>query len=139
MPRQPTAATEFRRGLNAFNVMVGVVSSAALGVGTLGATAIGAVPDLLGLGAGPQALAAALGLFVLITALHTAAHTYLGWRFDRGIRAADAGEHRRAVRLLTPVEGRGMSHYDPDGAARRALDVSRRQTTGELRAPAGSD
>jgi hypothetical protein len=125
MPRQPTAATEFRRGLNAYNAMVGGVSAAALGAGTLLATATGAVPDLLGRGAAPQALVAALGLFVLITAIHTAAHTYLGWRFDRGIRAADAGQHRRAVRLLTPVKGRGMSHYDPDGAARCALDASR--------------
>jgi hypothetical protein len=80
---------------------------------------------VLGLGAVAQALGAALALFVTITGIHTAAHTYFGWRFDRGLRAATAGEHRRAVRLLAPVERQGMSHYDPDGSARRALSASR--------------
>src|SRR6266545_100602 len=81
----PSATSELRRSLNAYNLRVGAPSAAALGVATLLAT-----------------------------------HLF-GWRFDRGLRAATAGEHRHAVRLLAPVERPGMSHYDPDGSARRAL------------------
>jgi len=47
--------------------MVGAVVAVALGVATL---------------------IAALGLFVIITGMPTATHTYFGWRFARGIRAA---------------------------------------------------
>ena len=125
MPGQPTAATEFRRGLDAYNLMVGALSSAALGVVTLLGTATGVAPDVLGRGAPLQALAAALALFVVITSMHTAAHTYFGWRFDRGIRAAATGNHARALRLLAPVDRPGMSHYDPEGNARGALASSR--------------
>jgi hypothetical protein len=121
----PRATSELRRGLNAYNLRVGALSATALGVVMLAATVTGTVPDVLGLGAGAQALGAALALFVTITGIHTAAHTYFGWRFDRGLRAATAGEHRRAVRLLAPVERPGMSHYDSDGSARRALGASR--------------
>jgi hypothetical protein len=125
MPGQPTAASEFRRGLDAYNLMVGALSSTALGAATLFATAAGLAPDIVGHGAAPQALAVALTLFVTITALHTAAHTYFGWRFARGIRAAAAGHHPRAVRLLKPVERPGMTHYDPDSHARHTLAASR--------------
>ena len=125
MPNQPTAASELRRGLNRYNLVVGLASAVALGVAVLLATATGLIPDVLGRGAAPQAFVAALGLFVLITAIHTGAHTYLGWRFDRGIRAATAGDHRRAVRLLTPAGRPGLDHYDPDGTARRTLQSSR--------------
>jgi hypothetical protein len=121
----PRATSELRRGLNAYNLRVGALSATALGVAMLAATVTGTVPDVLGLGAVAQALGAALALFVMMTGIHTAAHTYFGWRFDRGLRAATAGEHRRAVRLLAPVERQGMSHYDPDGSARRALGASR--------------
>ena len=121
----PRATSELRRGLNAYNLRVGALSATALGVVMLAATLTGTVPDVLGLGAGAQTLGAALAFFVAITGIHTAAHTYFGWRFDRGLRAATAGEHRRAVRLLAPVERQGMSHYDPDGSARRALCASR--------------
>ena len=130
MPGQPTAATEFRRGLDAYNLKVGALASVALGAATWLAAAAGAAPDLLGKGAGPQALVAALALFVLITGLHTAAHTYFGWRFERGLRATAAGDHRRAVRLLAAVERSGMSHYDPDGSVRRALDACRAALAG---------
>jgi hypothetical protein len=51
--------------------------------------------------------------------------TYFGWRFDRGIRAAEADDHRRALRRLGPVERHGMSHYDPEVQARTALAASR--------------
>lgn len=121
----PTASSEFRRGLNPYNLMVGAVAALALGVATLVATLAGLAPDLFLLGAGTQAAAAALGLFVIITGMHTATHTYFGWRFARGIRAAGAGEHARAARLLAPVERPGMSHYDPGGYAQKMLDASR--------------
>jgi hypothetical protein len=133
----PTAASEFRRGLNPYNLMVGAVSALALGAATFVATLSGVAPDVLARGAALLALLAALGLFVIITAMHTATHTYFGWRFARGIRAAGAGEHRRAARLLAPVERRGMSHYDPGGHARRILGGLERapQTPQTLGAP----
>jgi hypothetical protein len=121
----PSATSELRRSLNAYNLRVGGLSAAATGVATLLATLTGTIPDVFGLGSVAQALGAALALFVMITGMHTAAHTYFGWRFDRGLHAATAGEHRHAVRLLAPVERPGMSHYDPDGSARRALGASR--------------
>ena len=121
----PTAASELRRGLNSYNLMVGAVAAVALGVATLAATLAGVLPDLFLLGAGRQASAAALGLFVIITGMHTATHTYFGWRFARGIRAAGAGEHARAARLLAPVERPGMRHYDPGGYAQTMLHASR--------------
>ena len=121
----PTASSEFRRGLNPNNLMVGAVAAGALGASLLVATLAGALPDLVLLGAGRQALVAALGLFVIITGVHTATHTYFGWRFARGIRAATAGQHRSAARLLAPVERPGMSHYDPGGYAQKTLDASR--------------
>jgi len=105
--------------------MVGAIAAVALGAATLGATRAGVLPDLFLLGAGRQALGAALGLFVIITGMHTATHTYFGWRFARGIRAAGAGQHAQAARLLAPVERPGMSHYDACGHARRMLDTSR--------------
>ena len=85
----PTASSEFRRGLDPCNPMIG---------------------------AGRQALVAALGLFVIITGMHMATHTYFGWRFARGIRAAAAGQHGSAARLLAPVERPGMSHRAGLGA-----------------------
>ena len=121
----PTASSEFRRGLDRYNLMVGAVAALALGAATLASTWVGVLPDLFLLGPGRQSLAAALGLFVIITGMHTATHTYFGWRFARGIRAAGAGEHARAARLLAPVERPGMSHYDPGGDAQRMLDASR--------------
>ena len=125
MPMGPTAASEFRRGLDPYNLMVGAVGALGLGALTLVATHAGVAPDLLERGARTQALAAALGLFGIITGMHTATHTYFGWRFARGIRAAGAGEHVRAVRLLAPVERRGLSHYDPGGHAQRTLEAAR--------------
>ena len=121
----PTASSEFRRGLNPYNLMVGAVAAVALGAATLVTTRAGVIPDLFLLGAWKQALGAALGLFVIITGMHTATHTYFGWRFARGIRAAAAGEHARAARLLAPVERPGMTHYDPGGYAQKMLDASR--------------
>jgi len=121
----PTASSEFRRGLDRYNLMVGAVAALALGAATLAATWVGVLPDVFLLGPGRQSLAAALGLFVIITGMHTATHTYFGWRFARGIRAAGAGEHARAARLLAPVERPGMSHYDPGGDAQTMLHLSR--------------
>ena len=121
----PTAASEFRRGLEPYNLMVGALAGLGLGLATLLATQARLVPDLLVLGAWRQAVIAAAGLFVIITAMHTATHTYFGWRFARGIRAVDAGEPARAARLLAPVARPGMSHYDPGGYARRMLEQTR--------------
>lgn len=121
----PTASSEFRRGLDPYNLMVGAVAALALGAAALVGSLAGIVPDLFLFGAGRQALGAALGLFVIITGMHTATHTYFGWRFARGIRAAGAGQHAQAARLLAPVERPGMGHYDPGGYAKRMLDSSR--------------
>src|SRR5688572_19998486 len=117
MPGRPTAASELRRGFDAYNLTVGVLAATALGAATLVATATGAAPDIIGRGAPLQALAAALILFATITALHTATHTYFGWRFSRGIQAAESGHPELAIRLLEPVTRRGMTHYDPEGHA----------------------
>ena len=125
MPIGPTAASEFRRGLNPYNLMVGALSALAAGLGALLATRFGGAPDVLGYGALFQAIVVVVALFVVITGLHTATHTYFGWRFARGIHAAEAGDHARAARLLAPVERRGMTHYDPGGHAQRTLKTSR--------------
>ena len=102
----PTASSELRRGLNRHNLMVGAAAALALGAATLAATGAGVLPDLFLLGPGRQSLAAALGLFVIITGMHTATHTYFGWRFARGIRAAGAGEHARAPACWRPSSAR---------------------------------
>ena len=125
MPPGPTSGSEFRRGLDTYNLLVGAVAATSLGAATLVATLTGVAPDLTGRGAGAQALMVALGLFVIITGMHTATHTYFGWRFARGIRAARAGQHAHAACLLAPVERPGMRHYDPDGQARQTLEASR--------------
>src|SRR4029079_12180138 len=121
----PTASSEFRRGLDRYNLMVGAVAALALGAATLAATWVGVLPDLFLLGPGRPSLAAALGLFVIITGMHTATHTYFGWRFARGIRAAGAGEHARAARLLAPVARPGTRHYHRRGYAQTMLHASR--------------
>jgi hypothetical protein len=125
MPRQPTAASELRRGLDAYNLLVGALSSLALGLLILIGGSSGFVPDVVGRGVLAQSVVAALVLFVIITGMHTVVHTYFGWRFDRGIRAAADDDHARALRLLGPVERPGMGHYDPEGRARAALAACR--------------
>jgi hypothetical protein len=130
---EPSLGAEFRRGLDPYNLSVGAGAAVALGAAVLAGTAAGVVPDILGTGAAGQGLAAALGLFVTITGLHTGAHAYVGWRLGRGLRAHRAGDHRRALSLLRVVEGRGMSHYDPGGHARRALAESRAALTARSR------
>jgi hypothetical protein len=125
MPSGPTAASEFRRGLDPYNLMVGGAAAIVLGAATLVVTLAGVAPDLVARGAAVQAVAAAFGLFVIITGMHTGTHAYFGWRFARGIRAAGAGEHARAACLLAPIERLGMSHYDPGGHAQRTLAASR--------------
>jgi len=44
MPPGPTAASEFRRGLNPYNLMVGAVAALALGAATLVAMVSGSAP-----------------------------------------------------------------------------------------------
>jgi hypothetical protein len=120
----PRATSELRRVLNAYNLRVGALSATALGVVMLAATVTGTVPDVLGLGAVAQALGAALALFVTITGIHTAAHTYSAGDSIAAF-APPPPASTGALRLLAPVERQGMSHYDPDGSARRALCASR--------------
>src|SRR2546427_342431 len=103
MPPGPTAASEFRRGLNPYNLMVGAVAALALGAVTLVATLAGVAPDLLARGAATQALAAALGLFVIITGMHTATHTYFGWRFARLRSGTAAGGIPHSVHPLLNI------------------------------------
>ena len=125
MPGRPTAASEFRRGFDPYNLMVGALTAAALGAGDPGGDGDRRRARRPRPRRPVQALAAALTLFTIITALHTTAHTYFGWRFSRGIHAAESADHHRAVRLLAPVDRPGMSHYDPDGTAAGALASSR--------------
>lgn len=125
----PTLASEFRRGLNAFNLTVGTLTSLVTGALVHAGASAGWIPDLLGRGALVQTVAVALVMMFLTTGLHTAAHSYFGWRFERGIKAHHAGEHTAAIVLLAPVEGREMDHYDPDGHALAALQASRELTS----------
>jgi hypothetical protein len=122
---EPSGRSEFWRGLDVGNLKVGAAAAVLLGVAVAAGTRGGVVADAVGLGPVGQGAAAAGGLFVVITGLHTAAHTYFGWRLGRGLRAHRAGDHRRALRLLGVVERPGMTHYDPGGHARRALAASR--------------
>ena len=125
VPGEPSLRSEFRRGLDGYNLTVGAVAAVALGVFVAGATRWHAVPDVAGGGAVGQGLIAALGLFVAITGVHTAGHAYFGWRLQRGLRAHRVGDHAGALRLLRVVERRGMTHYDVGGHAARALTASR--------------
>ena len=125
MVDEPTAASEFRRSFSADNLTFGAVPSIAIGAVVALLTWLGTVPDVLEAGAIVQSVAVTALLFSMITAMHAALHTYFGWRFAHGIRASAAGDHRRAVRFLSPVEARGMSHYDPQSRAVSALRTSR--------------
>lgn len=121
----PTLASEFRRGLNAFNLTVGSLTSLATAALLYLSATQGWVPDLTARGESFQAAAGGFLMMVLTTGLHTAAHSYFGWRFERGLRAHHNGEHEIAIKLLAPAESRGMDHYDPDGYALKALRRSR--------------
>lgn len=123
----PTLVSEFWRGLNAFNLTVGTLTSLVTGGLVHMGMAIQLIPDLMNRGTLWQSGVAALVMMVLTTGLHTAAHSYFGWRFERGIKAHHEGRHEEAVRLLAPVEGREMDHYDPDGHAMAALRASREE------------
>ncbi|MGE0492461.1 MAG: hypothetical protein AB7S38_24820 [Vulcanimicrobiota bacterium] len=120
MSGPPSFASEFKRGLNAFNLTVGGVTSVAVALGLYLAA-----PDLLGLGQAGQATVGGLLTMLLTTGLHTAGHAYFGWRFERGIAAHQRGDHRAAVGLLAVVEKHEMDHFDPEGYALRALQSSR--------------
>ncbi len=113
----PTLKSELRRGVNAFNLTVGFLTSI-----TLGALAYFTVPPLHSLT--HSGLLALLVMF-LTTGLHTAGHAYFGWRFEKGIRAFQEGRFQEAVMLLGVVERKEMDHFDPDGVALRALQESR--------------
>lgn len=116
----PTFSGEFRRGVNAFNLSVGFMTSL-----TTGVLSFYLLPDLFDLGLLTQALLAAMIMMFLTTGLHTAGHAYFGWRFERGIEAHNMGDHAKAVALLSVVEKKEMDHFDPAGFALRSLQASR--------------
>ena len=75
----PTLRSELRRGFNAWNLSVGLVTALAIGAGVLFLTARGVLPVLLGSGALPQALVAALLSFASIIAVHAGAASTPPW------------------------------------------------------------
>ena len=113
----PTLKGELRRGVNAFNLTVGFLTSI-----TLGTLAYFTVPPLHSV---TQSGLLALLVMFLTTGLHTAGHAYFGWRFEKGIRAFQEGRYEEAVMLLGVVEKKEMDHFDPDGVALKALQESR--------------
>lgn len=125
MSGPPTLASEFKRGLNAFNLSVGFVTAVAGSGVAYALTRQLLIPDLFARGPGFQALLAGLLLMTLTTGLHTAGHAYFGWRFERGLRAFAKGDYPLAVRLLAVVEKPEMDHFDPEGYALKALQESR--------------
>jgi hypothetical protein len=133
----PTFRSELLRGVNAYNLSVGVAGGLAIGLAVGGATALRWLPDFTDTASGAvtQGLAAAAAGFVLLTAVHTAAHAWCGYFIEAGMSAAARGDHVRAVELLAFVERPGMDHYDEDGIAWATLAESRRK----LAAPSPSD
>ena len=122
---EPTFWGELKRGVNLFNLSVGIVTSV-----TVAGLMYTFVPEpLFALGRGGQALAAGATMMFLTTGLHTAGHAYFGWRFERGIQASRQGEHDRAIALLSVVEKKEMDHFDPEGHALTALRLSREALT----------
>lgn len=117
----PTFKGELRRGVNAFNLSVGLATS--LAAATLSYFQF---PDLWALGPTLQAALVGILTMFLTTGLHTAGHAYFGWRFEQGVRAHSEGRFPDAVRLLAVVEKKEMDHFDPDGVALDALRSSRR-------------
>ncbi|MEW6281859.1 MAG: hypothetical protein AB1758_24850 [Candidatus Eremiobacterota bacterium] len=132
----PTLTDELRRGVNPFNLKVGVLSALALGALSYPAARAGWLPAVLP--AWQQALAVTGLLFALVTLLHTAAHGFMGWLFERGLAAHCRGDLRRAAWLLAPAEWRGMDHYDPNGVALEALRDCRSRLPAEGTGRAGA-
>ncbi len=117
---KPSFTSEFKRGLNLYNLSVGFLAGliiAALFFG-LSKSQILEFPPLVALWVGG-------GIFLLTTLFHTVVHSYFGWRFQKGIQASLKGEHEDAIKWLSAVEWKGMDHYDEEGNARRFLHKSR--------------
>ena len=116
-PGAPTFADELRRGVNPFNLGVGALTALVFGALSGGAALAGWLPYppfVTGLAAG-------IGLFALITLLHTMAHATMGLVFEHGLKAYCRGDYRTARRWLQAAAWKGMDHYDPAGVARAAL------------------
>lgn len=117
-PGAPTLAAELRRGVNPYNLKFGALAAAPMGA-------------LLGWLAGSWVAGAlaAVGAFVVLTALHTVAHGFMGWVFERGLQAHCRGDYARAARWLALADKPGMDHYDPQGFALQALRECRQRVT----------
>ena len=111
-------AAELRRGVNPYNLKFGAL--AALGLGC----ALGWQT-----GSWQQGALTVAFLFVLLTALHTLAHGFMGWVFERGLAAHCRGDYARAARWLALADKPGMDHYDPQGIALQALREGRQRLT----------
>ena len=116
----PTLAGELRRGVNPYNLKFGLVAAVLLSAAVAALTWQGWFPDLAG-GALRQGGYCLVGLFVVVTAIHTVAHGLMGWVFQVGLRYHCRGDFRRAARWLALAERPGMDHYDPHGVALEAL------------------
>ena len=116
----PTLKGELRRGVNAFNLSVGLVTSLAVSL-----LSYFVMPDLFKIGILQQSVLLGVATMILTTGLHTAGHAYFGWRFEKGVSASQSGQHEQAVRLLSVVEKKEMDHFDPHGVALQALQKSR--------------
>ncbi len=129
----PTLVSELRRGFNAFNMGVGLVSAVALALLVYALTLNDIIPIVITRGgAALQAYEAGLILFSIITALHVVMHAYFGWRFERGIAALKAGDKIGALRLLGIAEKPGMEHYDENGQVRAALKTLKQPSSSPL-------
>jgi hypothetical protein len=97
---------ELKRSLNPRNLTISALASLALGIPALIflSTSLWLVPFL----------------FVLIAGIHCLMHLYFGWRFERGIKAAESGNDALAIRLLAGADT-SLKHYDPDGICRATL------------------
>ena len=118
----PTLASELRRGVNPYNLRYGALAAAVLGLGSALF-----LPDL-GYGRLGQGAMVVVGLFVLLTLLHTLAHALMGWVFERGLALHCRGEYRAAARWLALAAQPGMDHYDPQGVALQALRECQNQS-----------
>lgn len=106
----PTLSGELKRGVNPFNLKYGATAAVILGA-VLGGF----------LGSWYYALALMLGLFVSVTLLHTIAHGFMGWVFERGLKLHCQRRYRAAARWLALADKPGMDHYDSSGVALAAL------------------
>lgn len=123
----PTLGSELRRGVNAYNLGVALLAAIFISGVEYVLSRAGFLPLLLSERPLVQALGVGSILFLVMTLLHIAAHSYFGWRFQRGVAAFSAGNTTQALRLLAIVERPGIDHYDIQGSIRRLVQDLRRQ------------